>query len=304
MSNSYICWKSNQLMKQKLLTFFLFLGLIFACKEAPKEAIKNDEKPAERISTKAENVIILDKEFAVKNLDGEEISRKIWLYLPPDYQTSTEKYPVIYMHDGQNLFDDATSFVGEWKVDEILNELHQKTGKGFIVVGIENNGKERLNEYSPFKNEKYGGGNAEAYVTMIVDELKPFIDNNYRTKTDAEHTAIIGSSMGGLVSFYAGLEHPNVFGKVGALSTSFWFSEDIFSFAEERANQPNTKIYFLIGGQEGDTMVPDTQKMEKLLFDKGFPEENIKTKIVEEGKHTESFWSNEFLEVITFLYEI
>jgi len=258
----------------------------------------------EKKSTKADNVHILDKNFSVENLKGEQITRNIWLYLPPNYNATKENYPVIYMHDAQNVFDDATSFVGEWKVDEILNDLFKKTGKGFIVVGIENNGKERLNEYSPWKHPKYGGGNAERYLSMIINELKPYIDANYRTIKSTESTAIIGSSMGGLISFYGGLKHADVFGKIGALSTSFWFSKNVFAFADTYGKQKNTKLYLLIGGKEGGSMVPDTQNMEKLLLEKEFPKENIKTKVVADGKHTESFWSSEFLEVITFLYDI
>ncbi|NJN50344.1 MAG: hypothetical protein HC798_04385 [Polaribacter sp.] len=90
------------------------------------------------------------------------------------------------MHDGQNLFDKSTAYAGEWGVDEILNEIYTKTNKGFIVVGINNDGKERLNEYSPWKNEKYGGGNADAYLEMVIKELKPYIDSNFRTKINAK----------------------------------------------------------------------------------------------------------------------
>lgn len=291
-------------MKFIIPSILLLLLIFVACKKKVEKPESEQPKTEERQSTKSENVTILDKEFGVTNLDGEIVNRKIWLYLPPDYQNSTEKYPVIYMHDGQNLFDAATSYAGEWDVDGILNDLHQKTGKGFIVVGINNDGKERLNEYSPWKHENYGGGNGKNYVKMIIEELKPHIDANYRTKTDAAETAIIGSSMGGLISFYAGLEYPEIFGKVGALSTSFWFSDEVYKFTEEKANQPNTKMYLLVGGKEGETMVPDTEKMEKLLLEKGFTEENLNTKIVAEGNHNEAFWNSEFLEVIKFLYDL
>ena len=255
----------------------------------------------EKISTKASNVSILEKEFEVKSL---EVSHKIWVYLPPNYENSSKKFPVIYMHDGQNLFDNATSYIGEWSIDETLNDLFKKTKKGFIVVGIENSGAKRIDEYTPFKNEKYGGGKGGLYIDFLVKELKPYIDTNYRTKTDSKNTAIIGSSLGGLISFYGGLKHPKVFGKIGALSTSFWFSDEIYGFAKEKGNQKNLKIYFLVGDKEGEGMVPDTEKMEKLLLKSGFPSKNIKTKIVPEGKHNEAFWKSEFLETITFLFKI
>jgi predicted alpha/beta superfamily hydrolase len=290
-------------MKIIIVLFLSFLILMISCKKKVEKKKDVPTKITEKVSTKSENVSILKKEFVIKRLN--DISHKVWLYLPPNYESSAERYPVIYMHDGQNLFDDATSFVGEWDVDGTLNTLYEETGKSFIVVGIENGGEKRIEEYTPYENEKYGGGKGDIYVDFLANKLKPYIDKNYRTKVDAKNTAIIGSSLGGLISFYGGLKYPEVFGKIGALSTSFWFSSDkINDFARENGNQQNTKIYFLVGGKEGDTMFPDTENMAKLLVDKGFPPEKIKTKIVAEGKHTESFWKAEFLEVIEFLYNI
>jgi predicted alpha/beta superfamily hydrolase len=259
------------------------------------------QEKVEKTSTKAANVTVLEKEFLIKEL---AVSHKIWVYLPPNYATSRKKYPVIYMHDGQNLFDAATSYAGEWNIDETLNELFKKSGKGFIVVGIENAGTKRMDEYTPFKNKKYGGGKGNVYSDFLLNDIKPFVDKTYRTKSDAKNTALIGSSLGGLISFYAGLKHPKVFGKIGALSTSFWFSNDIYEFAKQNGNQKNIKIYFLVGAKEGEGMVPDTEKMAKLLVDLGFPSKNLKTKIVAEGKHNEAFWSSEFLETITFLFKL
>lgn len=281
-------------MKKILSILFSLFFILTSCK---KKVLKK-----ENTSTTSKNVTVLKKEFVIKGLNS--ISHKIWLYLPPNYETSTEKFPVIYMHDGQNLFDKKTSYAGEWKIDEILNKLFKKTGKGFIVVGIENGGEKRIEEYTPYQHEKYGGGKGAIYVDFLANELKPHIDSNYRTKVNADNTAIIGSSLGGLISFYGGLKHPNVFGKIGALSTSFWFSDKINDFAKKNGNQKNTKLYFLVGSKEGDTMVLDTENMANLLIDVGFPEHNIKTKIVVEGKHNEAFWRTEFLEVITFLYNL
>ena len=255
----------------------------------------------EKVSTKASNVSILEKEFEVKSL---EVSHKIWVYLPPNYENSSKKFPVIYMHDAQNLFDNATSYAGEWGIDETLNNLFKKTGKGFIVVGIENSGDQRIDEYTPFKNEKYGGGKGDFYIDFLVKELKPYIDTNFRTKPDAKNTAIIGSSLGGLISFYGGLKYPKVFGKIGAFSTSFWFSDEIYSFAKENGNHKNLKIYFLVGEKEGEEMVRDTEKMIKALSETGFPSKNMKLKIVPEGKHNEAFWKSEFLETLNFLFKI
>jgi len=285
------------------LTVLVLLSLFFLTFSFKTYAQKEEgSSTKEKKTTKSANVSILKKEFIIEDLNA--ISHKIWLYLPPNYHSSTENYPVIYMHDAQNLFDDATSFVGEWAVDETLNELYHKTGKSFIVVGVENGREKRIEEYTPWEHEKYGGGKGDIYVNFLANELKPFIDKNYRTESEANQTAVIGSSLGGLISFYGGFKHPEVFGKIGALSTSFWFSDKINEFAKENGKQTNTKLFLLVGEKEGDAMVPDTQNMEKLLLETGFPKENIKTKIVAEGKHTESFWKAEFLEAITFLYNL
>ncbi|WP_339659424.1 alpha/beta hydrolase-fold protein, partial [uncultured Polaribacter sp.] len=289
-------------MKLTILLFVSFVFLIFSTKIYAQKKEISSAKTDEKKSTKAANVSILKKEFIIDGLN--DISHKVWLYLPPNYNASTENYPVIYMHDAQNLFDDVTSFVGEWGIDETLNELYKKTGKSFIVVGVENGGEKRIEEYTPWKHEKYGGGKGDIYINFLANTLKSFIDKNYRTQSEANQTAIVGSSLGGLISFYGGLKHPEVFGKIGALSTSFWFSDKVTDFAKENGNQKNSKIFLLVGEKEGDAMVPDTQNMEKLLLETGFPKENIHTKIVAEGKHSESFWKAEFLEVITFLYNL
>ena len=260
------------------------------------------QNTSEKKSTAASNVSLLKKEFVIPSLNA--ISHKVWIYLPPNYDKSSKKYPVIYMHDAQNLFDAATSYAGEWEVDETLNKLYEKTGKGFIVVGIENAGEERLNEYTPWVNKKYGGGKGKIYADFIVKTLKPYIDDHYRTKKQQKHTGLIGSSLGGLISYYGGLQYPKTFGKIGALSTSFWFSEKVVDFTQEKGNLKNVKLFLLVGGKEGDDTDKDTQKMEKLLLKTGFKPKNLKTKINPEGEHNEAFWRSEFLEVITWLYHI
>jgi len=256
----------------------------------------------ENKSTAASNVSIIQQTFLIPKLNN--VKHKVWVYLPPNYDNSQKKFPVIYMHDAQNLFDVKTSYAGEWKVDETLNELFNKTGKGFIIVGVENGGEERINEYTPWVHKKYKGGKGAIYMDFIVNNLKPYIDTNYRTKPQQKHTGLMGSSLGGLISYYGGLKYPSVFGKIGALSTSFWFSDKVIRFTEENGNIRKTKLFLLAGGKEGEHMDEDTKKMEALLIKKGFKKRNLKTKINPEGYHNEAFWSSEFLNVITWLYHI
>lgn len=260
------------------------------------------QNTSEKKSTAASNVSLLKKEFVIPNLNT--VSHKVWIYLPPNYDNTSKKYPVIYMHDAQNLFEAATSYAGEWEVDETLNTLYKKTGKGFIVVGIENVGEERINEYTPWENKKYGGGKGAIYVDFIVNTLKPYVDQNYRTKTKQKHTGLIGSSLGGLISYYGGLQHPKTFGKIGALSTSFWFSGKVVDFTQEKGNLKNVQLFLLVGGKEGDNTDKDTQKMEKLLLKTGFNPKNLKTKIAPEGKHNEAFWRSEFSAIVSWLYHL
>ena len=147
------------------------------------------------------------------------------------------------MHDSQNLFDNYYSFAGEWGIDETLNSLFNAGDYGCIVVGVDNGGVERINEYSPWVNASYGGGDGDKYARFIVETLKPYIDQNYRTSPEREKTGIMGSSMGGLISFYIGLKYQEVFSKIGIFSPSFWFSKECYSFGAK--TKKNVSIEYL-----------------------------------------------------------
>ena len=224
-------------------------------------------------------------------------TKKIWLYLPKSYSTSNKKYSVIYMHDAQNLFDQKSSYAGEWNVDEKLDSLQAQV----IVVGIEHGNDKRMEELTPFKNEKYGGGKADNYIDFIVKTLKPKIDSTYRTKSDVKNTLIMGSSLGGLVSFYATLKYPKVFGKAGVFSPSFWFSNEIYNYTQSQ-NKIRSKIYFMCGDNESADMVTDLNKMEKLINSKRCYCLNLNEKrIVKGGQHNEKLWRDGFVQAIEWL---
>jgi len=226
--------------------------------------------------------------------------KKIWIYLPTSYSNSDKRYPVIYMHDAQNLFDNKTSFVGEWKVDEALDSPDSKEA---IIVGIEHGGDKRIDELTPFPHEKYGGGKANAYLDFLLENLKPHIDSTYRSLPGYENTGIFGSSLGGLISFYAALKYPESFGMIGAYSPSFWFNDKIYDFTEEAELNPNTKFYFLAGTAESEEMLPDLKKMIALLMEKGMKTENFKVKYVDGGEHNETMWSENFPETYLWLMQ-
>ncbi|RLD21799.1 MAG: hypothetical protein DRI69_03080 [Bacteroidetes bacterium] len=265
-------------------------------------AILNWADSGEGSSTATENVRVMADAFEMPQLDGR--TRKIWIYLPPGYETSTSSYPVLYMHDGQNLFDDSTSFAGEWHVDESLNDLYESNNIALIVIGVENGGTERLNEYSPWINPTYGGGDGDDYMDFIVETLKPFVDENYRTLSNRENTGLMGSSLGGLISHYGALASPDVFGKAGVFSPSFWFSDSTYIFGHANSNLQNMKIYFWAGGMESSQIdVPaNTQAMIDTMISGGFNQSNAVLAVDPNGTHSEAFWSAEFPEAIKWLF--
>jgi predicted alpha/beta superfamily hydrolase len=262
--------------------------------------IQSWQTPAK--STAAANVSILDDAFAVPQLNT---TRRIWLYLPPDYDTSTKRYPVLYMHDGQNLFDAKTSFSGEWGVDETLNELFEKGDYGAIVVGIDNGGPERLNEYSPWSNAEYAaGGKGAAYMEFVAGTLKPYIDANYRTRPEPQFNALIGSSMGGLISTYGALQHPKKFLKIGSLSPAYWFALDAFKdyISGRKVDVSAHRIFVLAGTNEWPKMVETTDPIVESLQKKGVKPNNLQMLYDPQGTHTEAFWQANFGRVYQWLF--
>ena len=254
----------------------------------------------ERKHTATENVKIISEKFEIPQL---KTTRRIWIYLPKDYETSHKKYEVMYLQDAQNLFDDATSYAGEWQVDETLNKIFEKTGKSLIVVGIDNGGEKRIEELSPYKNAKYGGGNGDNYVKFIVETLKPFIDKNYRTKPQRKYTTIGGSSLGSLISVYAAVKYPETFGKVLAFSSAFWFNaKELNEFiSSSKVNLKQQKYYFIQGKHEDEDMEEQTQRVIENLKSKKVKSKNIFLKIDEDGKHNEMYWRREFEGAVLWL---
>lgn len=252
-----------------------------------------------KTSTQSANVKMVKEDFRMTKLNT---TRSIWIYLPSDYESSTEHYPVLYMHDGQNLFDVLKSYSNEWEVDETMQQLEKEGKLKLIIVGIDNS-KDRNNEYTPFVNNKYGGGKGAEYADFLVNELKPFIDKNYRTKADRANTGIMGSSLGGLISMYIGTEYSNTFGKLGIFSPSFWWSDECYEQVENKGLLENTKIYMNAGLDEDKLITESTKKMEKTLKEIGYSEQNLTTRYVKGGTHSEVFWKTEFSKAVIWLFE-
>jgi cyclomaltodextrinase len=247
------------------------------------------------------NVHVLEEKFKMPGLDRE---RTVRVYLPPGYETSHKRYPVLYMHDGQNLFDATTSYSGEWGVDETLNELAKTKGLELIVVGIDNGGTDRIHELNAWDNPKFGKGEGRQYMDFVVDVVKPYIDKRYRTKPDRADTAIMGSSMGGLISQYAIEQYPQVFSKAGIFSPAYWLAgSGVFDFARAQPPRKDARLYFYAGGKEGETMLPDMQRMIELLRADGFPQNHLDVIVDPEAMHNEAAWRAQFARAVLWLFD-
>ncbi|HEX8332028.1 MAG TPA: alpha/beta hydrolase-fold protein [Segetibacter sp.] len=250
-----------------------------------KDAYPNKPKP----NTATAQVKIIDTSFQIPQLNR---TRRIWVYLPKGYATSKKSYPVIYMHDGQNLFNEQTAPFGEWGIDEALDTLQTKTKKEAIIVGIDNGGDKRMVEYNPYDNTQFGKGEGDKYVDFLAKTLKPYIDKTLRTRKDSAHTFVAGSSMGGLISLYAVVKYPNIFGGAGVFSPAFWTAPSIYDAVSSTSWKSANKLYFYGGGKEGGLMIPDMEKMIKIVEGKG--KSHLRIVKAPLGQHNEATWRKEF----------
>jgi predicted alpha/beta superfamily hydrolase len=254
----------------------------------------NKPKP----NTASPQVKIIDTAFKIPQLNR---TRRIWVYLPKGYGTSKKSYPVIYMHDGQNLFNEQTAPFGEWGVDEALDTLQIKTKKEAIIVGIDNGGDKRMVEYNPYDNTQFGKGEGDKYVEFLAKTLKPYIDKTFRTRKDSANTFVAGSSMGGLISLYALAKYPNVFGGAGVFSPAFWTSPSMYDAVSSTTWKSANKLYFYAGGKEGGLMIPDMEKMIKIVEGKG--KSHLRIIKAPLGQHNEATWRKYFPDFYSWILE-
>lgn len=251
------------------------------------------------VSTAQPGVALLSGEL---DMPGLERKRQIRLYLPPDYATSDKRYPVLYMHDGQNLFDTATSYSGEWQVDEAMDALAREGKLAAIVVGVDNGGSKRMTELNPWDNVETGKGEGERYMDFVVKTVKPLIDARYRTLPDRANTGVMGSSMGGLISHYAINQYPDVFGNAGIFSPAYWVGANMYKMVGAQPARTDARLYLLMGEREGGAAVQQAVRMRDELAKSGHPPANTVLKLVRDGEHTEAFWRGEFREAVLWMF--
>lgn len=272
---AYISQTLLTIMKQNLL-------LIFAC------ALFTQITYAQSTTKEVDQPHYITTSLTIPQLQRQ---RDIQVYLPAGYYKGNKKYPVIYMQDAQNIYSKDGSLKNSWQVDSVLKSLPDN--KQCIIVGINHGGKLRIAEYSPYKSD-YGAADGSAYTEFMVNTLKPYIDAHYRTKTDAAHTAIAGSSMGGLIALYATVKYPKVFGTAGIFSPALWINPQINRFVDSTGVSGKSRFHQFCGDQEGNE-TEYVAKMDTLLMKKGVKRANMPQPVVVKGeKHNEHQWMMEF----------
>jgi predicted alpha/beta superfamily hydrolase len=238
----------------------------------------------------------------------EEEKHDFIVYLPPMYDEQPDRrFPVLYMQDGQNLFDPDTCFSHGcyWRMGETADELIM-TGEvePLIIVGIYNTGKHRIDEYTPVEDKRLGGGQADAYGQMLVEELKPFVDHEYRTLPGEANCGLGGSSLGGLVTLYLGLRYTWMFSKLAVMSPSVWWrNRAILKTVSQIKRKPDLKIWLDIGTKEGQRALPDARELNVALVKKGWVEgRDLSYLEVPDAEHNESAWAARVAPMLKFLY--
>ncbi len=230
-------------------------------------------------------------------------TRRIAALLPHDYHSSEKRYPVLYLQDGQNLFDDYAPF-GNWAVDKKLAVMAEQGLADIIIISIDHAADERIAEFTPSHQTKLGIGDGKKYARFLADTLKPYVDQHFRTLPDRIHTGIGGSSMGGLITIYAGLMYPEVYGRLMVFSPSLWVDPNIPHHGPSFGGPLASKIYIYAGGKEGMSMIPNVNGYREALERGGKDTQNLEFKISidPEGEHNEEHWGREFPKAVEWLF--
>lgn len=243
---------------------------------------------------------VLEEDYEIPQLG---VKRKISVLLPADYYETEKQYPVMYLQDGQNLFNPHAPY-GDWAIDKSLQTLAEQGMTDIIIIAIDHGNEERIYEYSPYDNPLFGHGKGNRYVFFLINTLVPYVNKHYRVSTSRHDVGIGGSSMGGLISLYAGLMAPATFGKLMVFSPSLWISEQIFNDADHCNLMDGDALYLYAGGMESQAHIPNIKKLDAIMSPKfnDLTYARYKCSIYEQGEHGEYYWAYEFPKAIKWLY--
>ena len=237
-------------------------------------------------------------------------ARDVTVYLPPCYAQHPERtYPVLYLHDGQNLFDGETSFIRgrSWQVREHADAaIATGEAEPLVIVGIHHTGERRVAEYTHERNGEMGGGEADAYGLLLTNELMPWIATQYRVRTDRAGTGLGGSSLGGLVTLYLGLRHAERFGRLALLSPSVWWNQRSILgclSAQAAALGERPRLWLDVGDKEGHSSLRDVEQLARQLAAHGWKlGETLHVERVQGGTHDEASWAARVRPMLKFLF--
>ncbi|MGV8915034.1 MAG: alpha/beta hydrolase [Kaistella sp.] len=246
-------------------------------------------------------VEIISEKFFIPQLNK---TRKIWALLPYNYHSTNETYPVLYLQDAQNLFNEGSAF-GNWEIDQKMSILAEYGRGDVIIIAIENGSEDRIKEYVLDHNSITENAEGKKYIRFLADTLKPYVDSVYRTKPEREFTGIGGSSLGALISIYSGFLYPEVYSKLMIFSPSLWVNPENNFPVMNFKNPYEIKVYLYAGEKESEKMTERIALFEKTM--KGWETSNsvqleIKTSLNPEGKHQEFYWSQEFPRAMEWLF--
>ncbi|MFD2914723.1 alpha/beta hydrolase [Psychroserpens luteus] len=243
---------------------------------------------------------VIEEAYEIPHLDA---TRKISAVLPHDYYETDKHYPVLYLQDGQNLFNPSAPY-GDWAIDKSMAKLAQEGFGDLIIIAVDHGEEERISEYLPYYHPRFGEGKGNFYIQFMIEKLIPYINEKFRTLTDFENTGIGGSSMGGLISLHAGLSNPGVFGKLMIFSPSLWISNKIFKSTKTFKPLEESKIYLYSGGKESVEHLPNAQKLGGIIKEKMIKGYHIDFhfSINEHGNHAEVHWREEFPKAVKWLF--
>ncbi len=243
---------------------------------------------------------VIEEAYYIAEFDT---SRKISALLPYDYYESEKHYSVLYLQDGQNLFDPNAPF-GDWAIDRSLEVLAKDGYNDVVIIAIDHGNERRTKEYLPYQHKRYGEGQGRSYIDFMHKKLIPYVNKKYRVLKDYADTGIGGSSMGGLISLYGGLKHPDIFGKMMIFSPSLWIAKKIYKEAKKFLPMPDTRIYFYSGGQESKTHLDNVRRLEAIFRHKISDDAyfDMAVEINMAGQHSERYWAKEFPKSLKWLF--